>query len=94
MRSIAAAFLAMLAFAALAQQPGMRARVMMVESLPDFERWAQSLPSQPYSRNLTESVSFVTEVLALRSFRSARRLTGEPVQQNELSLTASLRKRF
>ena len=47
-----------------------------------------------YSRNLTESVSFVTEVLALRSSRSARRLTGEPVQQNELSLTASLRKRF
>ena len=54
MRSIAAAFLALLAFAALAQQPGMRARVMMVESLPDFERWAQSSPSQPYSRNLTE----------------------------------------
>jgi hypothetical protein len=55
MRSLAAALLAsLLPLAALAQQPGMRAQVMIVESLADFERWAESGSGRPYSRDLRE----------------------------------------
>ena len=54
MKGFAAALLALLPFAAPAQQPPLRAQVMIVESLPDFERWAQSNPPRPYSRNLAE----------------------------------------
>lgn len=45
-RSYFAALLAalLLPFAALAQQSGMRAQVLIVESLPAFERWAQTPP--------------------------------------------------
>ncbi|HUP30177.1 MAG TPA: hypothetical protein VM122_08400 [Usitatibacter sp.] len=55
-RSLAAALLAsLLPFAAPAQQPALRVQVLMVESLPDFERWAQSSPSRAYSRGLGEA---------------------------------------
>lgn len=53
-KGFAAALLALLPFAAPAQQSPLRAQVMIVESLPDFERWAQSNPSRPYSRHLVE----------------------------------------
>lgn len=46
MRSYFAALFAalLLPLAAHAQQPGMRAQVLIVESLPAFERWAQTPP--------------------------------------------------
>ena len=53
-KGFAAALLALLPFAAPAQQSPLRAQIMIVESLPDFERWAQSNPSRPYSRHLVE----------------------------------------
>jgi hypothetical protein len=55
-QSLAATFFAaLIAFAAHAQQPGMRAQVVMVESLVDFERWAeQRLTEGTYPRALRE----------------------------------------
>jgi hypothetical protein len=55
MRRFAAALLAsLLPLLALAQQPAMRAQVLIVESLADFERWAEHGATRPYAADLRE----------------------------------------